>query len=184
MKRFKIILFIINIISLGIFQDGISSAQLEAIKKMTEDINTAPDFSLMSLDDSTYTLSNMKNNVVLVNFWATWCGPCRIEIPDFNDLYRKYSDKDFEILGVSISDSERQLIDFKNGYNVLYPLLWGDQITTQNIQFQYGINSIPVSFLVNKNSEVIRIYPGAILKQYDVNMYTDLILNIEKALSD
>ena len=62
--------------------------------------------------------------------------------------------------------------------------MWGDQITTQNIQFQYGINSIPVSFLVNKNSEVIRIYPGAILKQYDVNMYTDLILNIEKALSD
>ena len=72
MKKVNIILLIITIGCSGIAQEGISPAQLEAIKKLTENINTAPDFTLSSLDDSTYTLSNMKDNVVLLNFWATW----------------------------------------------------------------------------------------------------------------
>ena len=112
MKKLKIISFIVIIASLGIAQDGITSAQLEAIKKITENINTAPDFTLTSLDDSTYTLSNMKDNVVLVNFWATWCGPCRMEIPDFNELYLKHHKEGFEILGVAMDGTKKSLKNF------------------------------------------------------------------------
>ena len=130
-------------------------------------------------------LYELKGKVVLLNFWATWCGPCRIEIPDLNDLYKKYYDKGFEVLGISISDNEKQLIDFKKGYNVQYPLLWGAQNIMQNILLQYGgVYSVPMSFLINRNGEIVRVYPGAILKQYDQNMYTDLIFNIEKSLQE
>ena len=131
------------------------------------------------------TLHELKGKVVLLNFWATWCGPCRIEIPDLNDLYKKYYDKGFEVLGISISDNKKQLIDFKKGYNVQYPLLWGAQNILQNILLQYGgVYSVPMSFLINRKGEIIRVYPGAILKQYDQNMYTDLIFNIEKYLQE
>jgi len=183
MKKIKIVLFIITIFNTGIPQDGITSVQLEAIKKLTENINTAPDFTLTSLDDSTYTLSNMKENVVLINFWATWCGPCRMEIPDFNELYNRYNDKGFEVLAISISDSREPLLKFKNAYNIFYPILYGNQSEMSKIQMEYGgVYSIPMSFLIDKYGEVIRVYPGAILKQFDPSMYTDLVMNIENAL--
>ena len=107
--KLKILLFTIIIIGGIIAQDGITSAQLEAIKKITENINIAPDFTLSSLNDSIYTLSNMKDNVVLLNFWATWCGPCRMEIPDFNELYLKHHKEGFEILGIAMDGSKRSL---------------------------------------------------------------------------
>ena len=65
------------------------------------------------LKEDMVSLSNLRGKVILINFWATWCGPCIMEIPDFNELYKKYSEDDFEILGISISDSKKQLIKFK-----------------------------------------------------------------------
>ena len=140
------------------------------------------DEDLMSVD-KTITLENLRGKVVLINFWATWCGPCRMEIPDFNELYKKYNDKGLEILSISISDSYEQLIKFKNAYNMFYPILYGDQKVMMKIQREYGgIYSIPMSFLINKKGEIIRVYPGAIIKQFDPNIYTDLVLHIEDAL--
>ena len=126
------------------------------------------DEDLMSVD-KTITLENLRGKVVLINFWATWCGPCRMEIPDFNELYKKYNDKGLEILSISISDSYEQLIKFKNAYNMFYPILYGDQKVMMKIQREYGgIYSIPMSFLVNKKGEIIRVYPGAIIKQFEL----------------
>ena len=184
MKRFKIILFIINIVSLGISEDGISSAQLEAIKKITDNINTAPDFSLMSLDDSTYTLSNMKNNVVLLNFWATWCGPCRMEIPDFNELYLKHNKEGLEILGVAMDGTKKSLKNYTKSYKMEYPVLYGSARDLNKVSMDYGgIMSLPTSVLIGKNNQVIRTYPGAILKSYNPQQYAAFVYEIEKALS-
>ena len=133
--------------------------------------------------DSSITLDSLRGKVVLINFWATWCGPCRLEIPDFNDLYNQYNEDGFEILGISISDSREPLLKFKNAYNIFYPILYGNQYEMSKIQMEYGgVYSIPMSFLIDKYGEVIRVYPGAILKQFDPSMYTDLVMNIENAL--
>ena len=179
----------INIILLSlsvIYSSEITNEQLDKIKEVTNDINIAKDFSLKSVvKDSTYNLSNMKDKVILINFWATWCGPCRMEIPDFNELYKKYSDKGLEILGISISDTKEQLMNFLKAYTIDYPVLYGSQGDMQKVVIDYGgVYSIPMSFLIGKNNEIKRIYPGAILKQYDPNMYSDLIYTIETSLAE
>jgi len=179
----------INVILLSlsiIYSSDITNEQLDKIKEVTNDINIAKNFSLKSVvKDSSYTLSNMKDKVILINFWATWCGPCRMEIPDFNELYKKYSDKGLEILGISISDTKEQLVNFLKAYTINYPVLYGSQGDMQKVIIDYGgVYSIPMSFLIGKNNEIKRIYPGAILKQYDPNMYSDLIYTIETSLAE
>jgi len=167
------------------FNDEIPDDLLDKLKEVTQDINKASDFTLRSVNtDSLYTLSKMKDKVILINFWATWCGPCRMEIPDFNELYEKYPREKFEILGISISDTADQLKNFLKAYKIDYPVLYGNQNEMQKIIVDYGgVYSIPMSFLIGKDNEVKRVYPGAILKQYDPNMFADLIFNIENSIS-
>ena len=184
MKKLNIILFIITIAGSGMAQDGISSAQLEAIKKLTENINTAPDFTLSSLDDSTYTLRNMKENVVLLNFWATWCGPCRMEIPDCNELYLKHHKEGFEILGIAMDGTKKSLKNFTKSYTMEYPILYGSARDLNKVSMDYGgVMSLPTSVLIGKNNEVIQTYPGAILKSYNPQQYATFVYEIEKALN-
>ena len=168
------------------FNNELSKEQLDKIDEVTKDINKAPDFTLKSIhldNDSTYVLSEMNDNVILINFWATWCGPCRLEIPDFNELYKKYHKDGFELLSISTSDTKEQLVNFLKAYKIDYPLLYDKPSVIQKVMMEYGgIYSIPTSFLIGKNNEIVRVYPGAILKQYDPNMYADLVYNIETSL--
>tara|TARA_B100001175_G_C19462682_1_gene617383 strand:+ start:860 stop:1408 length:549 start_codon:yes stop_codon:yes gene_type:complete len=169
-----------------IFLNELNEQQIDKIKELTNDIDLAKNFTLNSVkEDSLYTLSDMKDKVVLINFWATWCGPCRMEIPDFNDLYNKYNSKGLNILGVSISDTKKQLDNFLKVYEIDYPVLYGKQDIMDKIIVDYGgVYSIPTTFLIGKNNRIKRIYPGAILKEYDPNMYSDLVFNIELLLSE
>ena len=123
----KIIILISLFFSIALL-DELSEDQLNKIDKLANDINKAPNFSLNTVEDSLITLDSLIGKVVLINFWATWCGPCRMEIPDFNELYEKYNEKGLEILGISISDSKDQLINFLKSYKVDYPVLYGDSI--------------------------------------------------------
>ena len=167
-----------------VFSSSISDENQQMIQQILGETDKPTiDFSLLTSQDSLITLSELRDKVVFVNFWATWCGPCRMEIPDFNELYKKYSDKGLEILGISISDTKEQLVNFLKAYTIDYPVLYGSQGDMQKVIIDYGgVYSIPMSFLIGKNNEIKRIYPGAILKQYDPNMYSDLIFTIEASL--
>ena len=142
------------------------------------------DFSLQFFQskDSLLALSSLRGNVVLINFWATWCGPCIAEIPEFNSLLKKYEEKNFKILGISVNDSEKQLEKFVTRFNVNYPILF-DSIEKMNtvIHNYGGFNSVPVSYLVNKKGLVVRGYPGAIIGDYWTSV---LESDIIKFLSD
>ena len=157
-------------------ESELSDDRISKIKSLIEKSkNYAPDFKLNDSNDSLYVLSDLRGKVVLINFWATWCGPCRMEIPDFIELYDKYNDKGFEILGISLSDSKDALTNFANVYKVNYPLLYGNNKQINEITNLYGgVPAVPWSFLVGINGEIIDTYPGAILKQYDPVTYSRL----------
>ena len=187
----NIIIKLLLIIFLGIIgyialfsQDKlITLSQKEKVKKALQDINKAPDFTLQALNDSSYTLSKMDGKVVLINFWATWCGPCRMEIPEFNELHKSYHKKGFEILGISVSDNKKQLKNFVKSFAVDYPLLYGSARDMNNIMKDYGgVYAVPSSFLIGKEGSIIWSYPGAILKLYDPQTFSALVYKIEKEL--
>ena len=166
-------------------QSELSEDRISKIKSLIEKSkNYAPDFKLNDSNDSLYVLSNLKGKVVLINFWATWCGPCRMEIPDFIELHDKYNDKGFEILGISLSDSKDALTNFANVYKVNYPLLYGNNKQINEITNLYGgVPAVPWSFLVGVNGEIIDTFPGAILKQYDPVTYSRLEQTIVSELN-
>jgi len=172
MKNYSIFVFLI-IISLIFTQNNKDNNESNYIP--------AYDFNLSlfnnSGQDSTIQLSSFKGNVVLLNFWATWCGPCIAEIPEFNDLYDKYNSKGFEILGVSVSDNYRQLKKFSNKIEVDYKLLFGSSDEMAIVIQNYGgFYSVPVSYLINRDGLVVRGYPGAIIGEYWSSLLKDDII--------
>ena len=163
----------------------ITFSQREELKKALGDINKAPDFTLTALNDSIYNLSELEGKVVLINFWATWCGPCRMEIPEFNELYNSYHEKGLEILGISISDNKKQLKNFTKSFAVDYPLLYGNTREMNDILRAYGgVYAVPSSFLIDYKGKIVWKYPGAILKDYDPLTFAALVYEIEKGLKD
>ena len=160
-----------------------SLSQKEALNKVLGDINRAPDFTLTAMNDSIYILSKLEGKVVLINFWATWCGPCRMEIPEFNEMHKSYHERGLEILGISVSDNKKQLKNFAKSFAVNYPLLYGGAREMNKIMKDYGgVYAVPSSFLVGKNGNIVWSYPGAILKNYDPQTFATLLYEIEKEL--
>ena len=117
----------------------------------------APDFQLTSLDGKPVTLAGSKGKVVLVNFWATWCGPCRAEIPDLVELQKKYKDR-LQILGLVVDDDDLGAIkQFAARYGINYPVA----LATNDIRIQYGgIPALPTSFVLDSEGRVVQKHEG------------------------
>jgi thiol-disulfide isomerase/thioredoxin len=117
----------------------------------------APDFKLASLDGKPLTLADSHGKVVLLNFWATWCGPCRAEIPDLVALQNKYKDR-LQILGLVVDDDDPGAIkNFVAGSGINYPVaLAGD-----DVRFQYGgIAALPTSFVLDAEGRIVQKHEG------------------------
>jgi cytochrome c biogenesis protein CcmG, thiol:disulfide interchange protein DsbE len=111
----------------------------------------APDFSLTDLSGQTLQLSRYRGKVVLLNFWATWCSPCRSEIPRFVDLQNKYDKEGFEIMGISLDDDPRLAHAFYQQLRMNYPVAIGDAKLAE----RYGeILGLPVSFLIGRDGRI------------------------------
>jgi len=121
----------------------------------------APDFSLPAArGNGTVSLSEYRGNVVLVNFWATWCPPCREEIPAFIQVRDKLHAEGFEIIGVALDEGGSSVVlPFAQEFAISYPLAIGDQSVTQRYG---GIRGIPASFLVDRDGKIVQKYLGAI----------------------
>ena len=127
---------------------------------------SAPDFSLPRISEKAAAplkLSDYKGKVVLVNFWATWCPPCREEIPDFIAVRDALNAEGFEILGIAMDDGGAKVVaPFAKEYGITYPLAVGNKDVTKRYG---GIRGIPTSFLIDREGRIVQKWVGMINRQ-------------------
>jgi thiol-disulfide isomerase/thioredoxin len=121
---------------------------------------TAPlDFVVKDMNGADVKLADYKGKVVMLNFWATWCGPCKVEIPMFTELQTKYKDQGLAFLGISVDDAPEQLRPFAQEYRMNYPVLVGDG--RDDVQNAFGpMFGIPVTLLIARDGTICTRYLG------------------------
>ena len=115
--------------------------------------NLAPDFSLPAIDGTNLKLSDLRGKAVLLNFWATYCGPCKIEMPWFVELQKEYGPQGFQIVGVAMDDATtEEIAKFAKEMGVNYPILIGQESVGQSYG---GVSVLPTTFFVNRDGKLI-----------------------------
>ncbi len=129
----------------------------QPIIRFVRNPDPAPDFKLTGLDGKSVTLADSHGKIILLNFWATWCGPCRAEIPDLVELQNKYKDR-LQILGLVIDDDDQDAIkEFTEKFRINYPVA----LVTNDIRIQYGgIAALPTSFVLDAEGRIVQKHEG------------------------
>ena len=117
----------------------------------------APDFTLAARDGGTVSLSGLKGQVVMVNFWATWCGPCRQEMPHLEALYQRYSDLGFTLLGVNVEEDSSGADDFLAETPVSFPILFDPSSKVSEL---YDVVAMPSTVIVDREGNMRFIHHG------------------------
>jgi len=162
------ILFLLFLVSCDSGTANQKKTEKEIAKSKKTKFIKAPEFSLADLDGNIINLSDLKGKVVLLNFWGTWCGPCRREIPDFVNLMKKHQDSGFEILGVTLTSGPPSNIKaFSDQWNINYTLLTDiNKNETQKVTSLYGqvtgqpITGIPTTFIIDREGFIRQRYVG------------------------
>lgn len=117
----------------------------------------APDFVLKSSTGENLRLSEHRGDVVMINFWATWCGPCRQEMPLLDDLYARYQRVGFSLLGVNIDDDSRRAMEMIEDLGVTFPVLFD---SSKQVSKLYEVEAMPVTILVDREGVVRHVHHG------------------------
>ncbi len=121
------------------------------------DTLSAPDFTLQQLNGTPLRLSDYQGKVVLLDFWATWCAPCREEIPRFVEWQRKYGSQGLQVVGVSMDDNLEPVQKFTREFRVNYPVALG----TQELAFRYGgILGLPINIVIGRDGRIVSKHLG------------------------
>lgn len=118
---------------------------------------SAPDFALKSSTGENLRLSEYRGEVVMVNFWATWCGPCRQEMPLLDELYQRYERVGFNLLGVNIDDDSRKAMKMIEELGVNFPVLFDSR---KEVSRLYEVDAMPVTVLIDREGNVRYVHLG------------------------
>lgn len=129
-------------------------------KPTAEAFSQAPLFTIQTIDGKTLSLSDLRGKGVIVNFWATWCPPCRAEIPEMIELQNKYRNQ-FTFIGIAINDQEEKVNAFVSQKAINYPVAMDNGLSAlYGKLIQGGLRSIPTSFIIDKNGGIIDVIVG------------------------
>ncbi len=110
--------------------------------------NRAPDFTITDVDGQEMTLSDLRDQVVLLNFWGTWCGPCRREMPEFQKAYEEWGESGFVILAIAYNDTEAAIRDFRDEFGLSFPLALD---ASGEINDSYAVQTRPSSYIIGRD---------------------------------
>jgi peroxiredoxin len=163
----KSVLFIIPFVLIFL-----SCANSGVTENPGKDYPLAPDFTLEDLYGNEISLSDYKDKIVFLNFWATWCGPCRHEIPGFLEIYKQYKSQGMEIIGVSVDRTgTASVLNFARQYEISYPVV----MSTQKLERDYKPGRfIPTTFVINKKGQIRHKHVGFMDKRSLKNYFLEL----------
>ena len=145
---------------LSLFESNVAAAQA-----CDADAKPAPlDYTLQDINGDEVNLAELKGSVILLNFWATWCGPCKIEIPWFVEFQAKHKDEGLVVLGLSVDDTPEQIKPFAAEFQVNYPMLIG--LGREDFQEAYGpVWGLPITFVIDRDGTLCRKHIGIATKE-------------------
>lgn len=132
--------------------------------KSNESHPLAPAFSLTDITGNPLKLSDYQGKVVVLDFWATWCGPCRIEIPSFIELQKRYASQGFAMIGISMDDSPEPVVDFYKEFQMNYPVAVGNDRLGE---LYGGMEGLPTTFVIGRDGRIYAKHVGA----YDPSVF-------------
>lgn len=135
---------------------------------------TAPDFTLPDINNKSVSLSDFSGKVIILDFWATWCGYCVKEVPHLVELYNTYKEKGLVIIGIDVDTDEdaAMLKSFASKQGITYPILLGNKNVTDSYG---GVRGIPTSFIIDRNQKIVQTYVGYRDKSTFENAIKDLL---------
>lgn len=139
----------------------------------------APDFTLNTLEGETIALSELRGKAVVVNFWASWCGPCRQEMPDIEEVALDYQDQDLVILAVNATQQDRleAVIEFVDTYNLTFPILTDDD---GSLTRTYQIAAFPTTFFIGRDGVIQEVVIGGPMAEALLRTRVDALLEQEE----
>jgi peroxiredoxin len=157
---------------LALVVTGCSGSSEASVKKGVSQGSYALDFALETMDGSKASLSDYGGSVVLVNFWATWCPPCRDEIPHFEEAYQAYKDEGLVVMGVNFQESAAEVEPFVERLGVTYPILLDE---SGRVVKEYRAVGLPTSVFIDRDG-VIQVRHSGYLSEGQLEQYLSELL--------
>jgi peroxiredoxin len=164
---FQLLLFLLPI------SNVVAADQAKSIYELENKI-VAPDFSLKDVDGKTHKLSDYRGKVVMINFWATWCPPCRFELPSMQRAYEKLKLQNVEFLAINLGEDADTIFTFTADYPVTFPLLMDLDSSVSNM---YPVIGLPTTYFVNPEGRLVYRAIGS--REWDEEQMIEKILSLK-----
>jgi cytochrome c biogenesis protein CcmG/thiol:disulfide interchange protein DsbE len=158
---------------LGLLVWGMLNKQpITGLSGVTMVNRAAPDFTLTTFNGATISLQELRGKPVVINFWASWCPPCRIEAALLERIWRAYKDRGLIFIGVNIQDRKVDALSYLREFDITYP---NGPDPTGEISIDYGVSGLPVTFFISGQGEVVRRWVGAIEKSVLISSIEEIM---------